>query len=88
MIFTIQSVNLNANMRVNFSAIFICDFDTAAQFCSVIRFRSDTMYGTTQRQRRKADAILICRRCRRNDESVIFISGVAVAVQRNNAAAR
>lgn len=37
------------------------------------------MYGTTQRQRRKADAILIRRRGQRDDESVIFICGIAYA---------
>ena len=37
------------------------------------------MCSMTRRQRRKVDAILIRRRCRRNDESVIFIGSVAYA---------
>ncbi len=58
MIFAMQGVNPNANIRK-----FQCDFylkhcNTAARFCSVIRRRSNAMCNTTQRQRRKADAIL------------------------------
>ena len=37
------------------------------------------MYGTTRRQRHKAGRNFIRRRCRRNDESVIFIGSVAYA---------
>ena len=37
------------------------------------------MYGTTQRQRCEADRIFFHRRGRRDDESAIFICGVAYA---------